>query len=202
MKKKSISDQCLVKNDLKMLAKSRLQMRRLSKSKSEEKFLRAKSSRLKAFIDPRRKLDVFKTFKFRSNAQTSQQPTCTNENINKNIQMSCVQLGGDQRKTSLLFQATACVEYESYQDLNEKLDIIKQSMMNNLNRLIERDVSIQNLEAKADILSKDAFNLQLISNNVKKAEYKNRLKSKFVLSCVFSTFLLLFLIVCFKNFIF
>lgn len=76
----------------------------------------------------------------------------------------------EPRRNSILFQTTTLIDYDNYQDLNAKIDVIKQSMMDNLNKLKERDVSIQDLEQKADYLNQHALNLNMVSTNIKKQQ--------------------------------
>lgn len=56
--------------------------------------------------------------------------------------------------------------------------------MDNLNKLQERDVSLQDLVLKADYLSQNALNLNLTSVNIKKQKVKSNVKIKLLIVCL------------------
>lgn len=210
IKKKSLSDQCLVSStkEFKSLNASKIKNKYfLSKSKSEDKLnLKTNLKPLKEtskkpfgnFIKPS-SLFKFKKFKPKFASKQPQIPTIIeiNEEFKQSNQNICIQTNkkentvihvqakpNNQRKTSIVLQAAALLNFENYTDMNAKIELIKKSMMDNLNRLIERDASLMDLETKADNLNKDTLNLNMISNKINKLNTKKKLQHRIIFCIV------------------
>ena len=179
MRKRSISDQCLVSDVVKKLRQSQNQANtnecRLSKCKSEDKIINNNNNKLLHPISAANLVAVKKAesnrlfpriFKSKKNLSSTRSSNCSSRS----------DVGVAQRKNSLLLQTTAFLEFGSYEELNEKIDMIKQSVVDNLNKLKERDVSLQNLEMKADYLNQQALNLNMLSTNIKRQKRKSSVK--------------------------
>ena len=125
MRKRSISDQCLVSDVVKKLGQSQNQANtnecRLSKCKSEDKInnnnkllhplsaanlVAVKSNRLFPRI-----------FKSKKNLSTRSSNCSSRSDV-----------GVAQRKNSLLLQTTAFLEFGSYEELNEKIDMTEKRL--------------------------------------------------------------------------
>ena len=164
MKRRSISDQCLASEAVKKLRQreqQQLQQQTVSafgssraKSDLDCGSVQALNGRVKeGHIASRALSRIFRHKNKPSGNELNSKPSKT-----------------EARRNSILFQTTTLIDYENFQDLNAKIDIIKQSMMDNLNKLKERDVSIQDLEQKADYLNQHALNLNMVSTNIKKKQ--------------------------------
>ena len=159
MMKKSISDECLTRQIVNRLNQPK-HAAETTKSKSEEKFgARLHVPRTKEAAGGR---VLSKLLKLKN------KPPAANE---------C-------RKNSIL----AFVDYENYDDLNTKLDMIKKSVMENLNKLKDRNVSLQDLEMKADYLSQHALNLNMVSTNIKKQQ-KAKMRVKYSMAVIVVLFI-------------
>jgi hypothetical protein len=77
---------------------------------------------------------------------------------------------GNLKNSSIILHAAAFINtYEKiYDNTLEKLDEIKFAMKENINKLIERDVNLNDLEVKAHNLNQNTLNLNLTSNKLKK----------------------------------
>lgn len=193
MKKKSISDQCLVARDLKNLKGLKYNVNRLSKkSRSEEKINIPKSKlQFTNFVKPS---SLFKFKKIKQKfVNKSIQPIPELVVINENNQRDSKETRPSPKKNSIILQATALVNLDDYSDLNEKIEALKMSMMQNLNKLIERDASLMDLQVRADNLNKDTFELNVTSGRIKKWYKFKKLKNKIIL---FLFFLVFILVVC------
>lgn len=178
MRKRSISDQCLVSDVVKKLRQSQNQSNtnecRLSRCKSEDKInnnnnklLHPLSGANLVALKKGESNRLFpRIFKSKKNLSSTRSSNCSSRS----------DVGVAQRKNSLLLQTTAFLEFGSYEELNEKIDMIKQSVVDNLNKLKERDVSLQNLEMKADYLNQQALNLNMLSTNIKRQKRKSSVK--------------------------
>ncbi|RNA40990.1 hypothetical protein BpHYR1_044513 [Brachionus plicatilis] len=161
MRKRSISDQCLVDRDISFNFRQNIK-----KSKSEEQLKLFKhgqnnqaDSKRKQIINFVKPTSIFRIKKNKNNYQ------------NLPVKLKTVnETGGKQKnqlsmkKKSVVLQAAALLQVDNYSELNERIEFLKVSMMNNLNKLLERDVSLMDLERKADNLTADALNLKMTSN--------------------------------------
>lgn len=169
MKKKSISNECLALEALRKLNQPKL-FPETNRSKSEEKldsnFLHVPHGKVAVSSSPSSSRVLSRLFKFKNKSATT----------------------AAARKNSILVQTTALLDYDTYDELNVKLDMIKQSVMENLNKLKERDVSLQDLEMKADYLSQHALNLNMVSTNIKKQQKATKMNVKYIMLVILVVF--------------
>lgn len=180
MRKRSISDQCLATHNISI---------NFNRSKSEERLKSCKfaaknqqnESKRKQIIKFVKPSSIFKIKKNKNNIRIpSFKFTTVNETENKQKNEQNV------KKQSVVLQAAALLQFESYSELNERVESLKISMMNNLNKLLEREVSLMDLERKADNLTTDTLNLKMTSTKVKKIKlYKKFRKKIFVCLLIF-----------------
>lgn len=170
MKKRSISDQCLVSETLQKL---RLREQNatddwMSRTKSMDKLGDGESShqRLSGRIKESSR-GISRIFRLKPKSANQLSSSSMSSNAAKN---------NDVTRGSPFFHATSLMDYQNCDDLNAKIDMIKQSMIENINKLKDRDISIQDLEQKADYLNQHALSLNMVSTNIKKQQ-KSLLRS-------------------------
>ncbi|CAF0807410.1 unnamed protein product [Brachionus calyciflorus] len=185
MRKRSISDQCLVKHNLVYNFKQNL-----NRAKSEEKLKINKivtkqgQSKRKQFLNFVKPASLFRFKKDKSKIEHPIILTTINENEAVTVKFP--------KKKSIVLQAGDFLNADNYPDLNGKLEVLKISMMNNLNRLIERDHSLMDLEKKADSLNCDALNLKMTSNNIKKLKAYKKLRNRIFFCLIVLVIILIF----------
>lgn len=159
MKKRSISDQCLVSETLRKLKLGEQNATDdwMSRTKSMDK-LGDGESRLSGRIKENSR-GISRLFRLKPKSKSQLNSSSTSSNAVKNNE-------------SPLF----LMDYQNCQDLNAKIDMIKQSMIENINKLKDRDISIQDLEQKADYLNQHALSLNMVATNIKKQQ-KSLLRS-------------------------
>lgn len=189
MRKRSISDQCLVARDFnfnfkRSKSEERLRSSKLAKSQQNDK----KKKQIINFIKP---TSIFKIKKNRNNETNFPVKLITVNETSKRPQ-------NHKKKKSVILEAASLLKVENYSQLNEKIENLKLSMMNSINKLIERDVSLMDLERKANNLTTDTLNLKMTTVKVKKIKMYKKFRKK-ILICLFVFFLI---VVCYCCFLF
>jgi hypothetical protein len=184
MRKKSISDECLA------LAATKCLRLKLNKCKSELDMvvLDRKNSLSKEKLSHNSNLNKKMKKKFKNFTKllfngSSIKKINDKENISKcdnlvNLRKQSEDVINfnhiNRHKDSVFFTTTTTtvMTQQDFSDMivnaNERLDSVKIEMMNNINKLIERENGLIDLEAKANNLSLNTIDLNQTSNSVKK----------------------------------
>lgn len=188
MRKRSISDQCLLTRDVnfnfkRSKSEEKLRSSKLAKNQQNDK----KKKQIINFIKP---TSIFRIKKNKNNDIIFPVKLTT-----ENETMKRQQNQQNKKKKSVILEAASLLKVENYSELNERIEILKLSMMNNLNKLIERDVSLMDLERKANNLTNDTLNLKMTSVKVKKIKMYKKFRKK-ILICLL-IFIVIFVLYCY-----
>ena len=186
MRKKSISDECLA------IASAKNLRLKLNKCKSELDMVVSdrKNSLSKEKISHNSNLNKKMKKKFKNFTKllfngSSTKKLNDKENISKcdnlvNLRKQSEDIINynhvNRHKDSVFYTTSTTTTLMTQQDFsnmilnaNERLDSVKIEMMNNINKLIERENGLNDLETKANNLSLNTIDLNQTSNNVKKS---------------------------------
>jgi hypothetical protein len=195
MRKKSISDECLA------IAAAKNIRSKLSKCKSELDMvvLERKNSLSKEKLNHNSNLNKKMKKKFKNFTKLLFNGSSMKKLNDKDTMSKCDNLVSlrkqsedginynriNRHKDSVLYTTTTTtvMTQKDFSDMivnaNERLDSVKIEMMNNINKLIERENDLIDLEAKANNLSLNTIDLNQTSNNVKKS-FKIRFNKKII----------------------
>ena len=197
LKKKSISETCLASRDFQQIKASSIHPS-LRRNKSEES---VSKGAIRNFIS---------NFKNKSKLKKSTFKSDLNSNSDDKVHVSIIHNSNKIEDiqtdlTSSLFDMDANRYYNAQyaievDKVKENFEIVSKIMMENIQKTLDQQVNLEELEIKAENLNREALNLQLTSQMTKRKFYKRH--RKFLSFLILFTFFLvisLLTIICVKQ---